>query len=667
MKEKNKIQQNNLTEFSISFNKFEKIFLFFLICTSLLFFVPFIIDSLFFWGFNFQKYLPSYINILFFLIILMVFTPFTAKYLIYSVPTIEHFFAKNKKIYNFLILSVIIGLSFYFLRLKVPILGDSYVLLNNMYRGFESDFTIKEFLLNYFFLFLVKTFKYLGPKSTVLIYTLMSYISGIVFLVFLIKISKILTKNRIERFIIVSFTFFSGSSLLFLGYIENYPIIYALTSIFYFFILKSFKNKKYVYITFILLFLLLATHYASIIMIPPVFYIIYKKFGKKIFYIFIGVVVLISLVIYLYLYFSSYKDFLLNIQKDIFNNLMLFRTKKNASTWAYDFFSWVHVSEYINLLILINPLLIPFLIFFTIQKRNIIHFSSEITLLLINIISLCVVAFLVNYPYGVAKDWDIIAAYSLPINLFIPLVFITYFRKSKNRNYFLVIVLTILFIHSFSYFLINANENFSIKRAKSLADERIMPEIGRITLYLNISNYYNYLGDINSEINYLEESLEKFPKSQRLNNIIADIYFFQLKDDFATERIVKRAYTNGVVNKRILQYLGIIEAKKGNYEKAINYWKEALMKFGKDTELLYNIAFAYHNLGKYKEAINYYLEVEKINDQEASLLINLGNLYFQLKDYQNAYIRYEKFLKRYPSHSLSGEIEKKLNIIKSLK
>ena len=667
MKEKNKIQQNNISHFSINLNKFEKILLFFLICTAILFFLPLTIESPFFWGFNFQKFLPFYVNILFFLILLIVFIPYSAKYLAFSVSTIELFFTKNKRIYNILILSVIIGLTFYFLRVKVPTLGDSYVLMNNMYRGFESDFTIKEFLLNYFFLYLIKIFKYLGPKSTVILYTVVSYISGILFIIFLIKISIILTKNRIERFIIVSFTFFSCSSLLFLGYLENYPIIYSLTSIFYFFVLKSFRNNKYFYITLFLLFLLLATHYASIIMIPPVLYLIYKKYGRKKFFIFIGIVGLISIFLYLYLYFSCYQDSLLKIQKDIFNNLMIFRTKKNASTWAYDFFSWVHVSEYLNLLILINPLFIPFLIFFAFQKRNITNFSSEIIFILINIITLCVIAFLVNYPYGVAKDWDIIAAYSLPVNLFIPLVFISSFRKRTSKYYFFIIILTILFVHSFSYFLITANESISIKRAKSLADEKIMPELGRITLYLNISNYYNYLGDLNTEIYYLEEALEKFPKSQRLNSIIADIFFFQLKDDSATERVVKRAYTNGVINQRILQYLGIIEAKKGKYEEAIKYWNEALNKFGENLELLYNIALSYQKFGKYREAIDYYLKVEKINENDASLLINLGNLYFQLKDYTNSNIRYQRFLKIYPSHSMVSEIEKKVYYINSIK
>ena len=194
-----------------------------------------------------------------------------------------------------------------------------------------------------------------------------------------------------------------------------------------------------------------------------------------------------------------------------------------------------------------------------------------------------------------------------------------------------------------------------------------MPELGRMTLYLNISNYYNYLGDLNTEIYYLEEALEKFPKSQRLNSIIADIFFFQLKDDSATERVVKRAYTNGVVNQRILQYLGIIEAKKRKYEESIKYWNEALNKFGENLELLYNIALSYQKFGKYREAIDYYLKVEKINENDASLLINLGNIYFQLKDYTNANIRYQRFLKIYPSHSMVSEIEKKVYYINSIK
>lgn len=98
-------------------------------------------------------------------------------------------------------------------------------------------------------------------------------------------------------------------------------------------------------------------------------------------------------------------------------------------------------------------------------------------------------------------------------------------------------------------------------------------------------------------------------------------------------------------------------------QEMINLYKEYADKFKDDTltaEYLFRAADISNNIGQHKEAIEFYGRCSEINNfskQPVALFLQ-GFIYeTQLNDMVNAKRIYEEFLKKYPGHSLTGDVK----------
>lgn len=88
--------------------------------------------------------------------------------------------------------------------------------------------------------------------------------------------------------------------------------------------------------------------------------------------------------------------------------------------------------------------------------------------------------------------------------------------------------------------------------------------------------------------------------------------------------------------------LGIDESKKENYEKAIEYYKKAVV-FDPEFAFAYdNIGICYRRLNKFDEAIDAYEKSLKIDPKGTMPLQNIAVAYQYKKDYKKAVKAYEK-------------------------
>ncbi|MEC4003716.1 tetratricopeptide repeat protein [Flavobacterium sp. SUN052] len=92
-------------------------------------------------------------------------------------------------------------------------------------------------------------------------------------------------------------------------------------------------------------------------------------------------------------------------------------------------------------------------------------------------------------------------------------------------------------------------------------------------------------------------------------------------------------------------YLGLDESKNENFEKAIEYYKKALV-FDKDFAFAYdNIGICYRRLNKFEEAIDAYEQSLKIDPNGKMPLQNIAVVYLYKKEYKKAVKAYEKLAK----------------------
>lgn len=102
--------------------------------------------------------------------------------------------------------------------------------------------------------------------------------------------------------------------------------------------------------------------------------------------------------------------------------------------------------------------------------------------------------------------------------------------------------------------------------------------------------------------------------------------------------------------------IGLIEIKRGNYAKGLQYSLSAIKELEKrqlknDLLLAYNsLAKAYHNINNYDKAIDFYLKTlktqEELNDKKGIVISNniLGDLYSTKKEHRKSIDYYEKVL-----------------------
>ena len=90
---------------------------------------------------------------------------------------------------------------------------------------------------------------------------------------------------------------------------------------------------------------------------------------------------------------------------------------------------------------------------------------------------------------------------------------------------------------------------------------------------------------------------------------------------------------------------------KGEYEKAIECYNEALKINPKDADAWYNKGVLYARLKKYEEAIECYDKALKINPEYANAWNNKGVVYAELKEYKKAIECYDEALKINPEHA----------------
>jgi len=88
--------------------------------------------------------------------------------------------------------------------------------------------------------------------------------------------------------------------------------------------------------------------------------------------------------------------------------------------------------------------------------------------------------------------------------------------------------------------------------------------------------------------------------------------------------------------------MGLAESRKEDYEKAIEYYKKAVV-FDPEFAFAYdNIGISYRKLNKFDEAIEAYEKSLKIDPKGATPLQNIAVAYLYKKDYKKAVKAYEK-------------------------
>jgi tetratricopeptide (TPR) repeat protein len=577
------------------------------------------LDSL--WGINHLKFLPYSYTIAFFLISLLILiiwlqpnlgTP--ANNLIDGIDRL--LWGKSKIARLALTFSLIIP--FFIFRVKAPLLGDSWTWLAIFGHG-------ESYILKWAepgsILILRSLQNLLGGYSREIALTafqIMSITSGVIFVHNIISIIGQICKTASGRFLALTTIFLSGAMLLFFGYIEFYPTVWAAISIFLNFAIRYLENGRNLWAVLLTYIICLLMHLQTLYLLPGVGFLIILKTKSKpwrriLLYLYGlgtigGVIVLIWLL-------STKIEFQILL-------LPLFRGRPPATDYAV--FSLIHLADMLNLIFLVFPCgLVLTVIWILYGKRK----FDDVVFRFLALMSAGSLLFLVLFGAAITmgRDWDIMS-----LSLLSPVLLILYQIDRGQPQISRKIII--------SYSLCTGFMTICFL-ATAIADK---PAEDRFATLLNTRNeagwaiYANYFlekGDTNRFKEIIERRNEHFPNLKRLK----DAYDLIEKGHYSDAMIIaKNLVKQNPYNSNYLQILGNLYGKFKQYNSAEEYYNKALRLQPYSSTLMNEMGQLYIKEQKYEKAMSILKRAHSISPEHTFIIESMALVDINRQDYKHA-------------------------------
>ncbi len=466
-----------------------------LLVTVLLRMIPYLFPETRTWGFNHLIFLPVIYSFFFILISLMALVfPYLKPAEKWGEALSDHFnelFFENRfKYLNRFIFTAIASVVFIAFSAPTHFLGDGYVLIQSPMPHQDIFHRLTAFISYKWsevgiieLMFMIRSIVGIdGEPGAIRAFQIVSVLSGAVSCWFFFLIAQAASEDKLKRLLIFFTSFFTGGLLLFFGYAEFYPILWI-------FLLGFLYNgicfiRKGIYLGRSWLFFLIGAllHMQMFILLPAALFLslangrgllIYQRFRFQIRGL-IFVICTIAIIFFFYLYKTNLYF------EDMF--LPLFDGKPHYPEYAI--FSLAHILDMLNEIILISPLMLPFLM--TLRRSNQGDTTKRFLIFLFLAATGSLLFLLVVDPkLAMPRDWDLfsMSAYAGMIFLIISMsgTIQVMFRK------FLISFILLLIISPVPYLLTNLNQTRSLEYFEYLLELDIQKGLSSLTVLKNYS------------------------------------------------------------------------------------------------------------------------------------------------------------------------------------
>ena len=356
------------------------------------------------WGFNQIGYLPSVLYYLWILLAavmaaLMLLTP-RSRFLPDATAT---YLWGDRKVTGRIVLMAAALVLFFAFRFDAHLYGNGYIRTANFAQRSEPIFDWIEYggtIVPYALYQIIHALGAAKLTAAVRAYQIISFASGIWYLLVCLKISEHVSNDGNDRVGFFALTIFTGLSMFFFGMIENTPLLLPVTATFVYFILKHIQFRRPDYIIYIWLITLVGI-LLDIRMLPLVPASLYvtlsylikrRRMGRFLASLTASVAILCAIAI-------VYLDAVGNIALSRF---ILFLSGKPPDT-NYSLLSIRHLADIFGLFYMFIPLLGIYLYGII---RGFVHLKSDrlFVALLFLTISQILCIFILDPGHGMARD-----------------------------------------------------------------------------------------------------------------------------------------------------------------------------------------------------------------------------------------------------------------------
>ncbi|TAK65604.1 MAG: tetratricopeptide repeat protein [Bacteroidetes bacterium] len=616
-----------------------------LILLSIGFFFPSSLN----WGFHFTGFLEPYVFIMLILFagmsLVIVWQGRAERFL----DVISTLMTKRPALFLLIVCALFI-LAALLLRVKIPLLGDSFLLLNNFIYTFSGDHPLylhrSPLSFGYFYAIAsaLNTTTYPDLLNAFLVGEI---ILGIIFILSLFFLVKEIFEQPRERTLAFTYLLTIPYMQLFFGYVELYAVVLTTLTLFTLVAILHLKKKAPFYLVPPAYLLLYAANYLNIILLPALLLGIYIEFtrGKK-WSIIIGLLISALLIVGIF----AAMDF--NIERFFqaaeHGHWLSLTENPGDQFQAYSLLSPYHFLDLFNLLLLLGT---GTICFFAFSLINIKKFFT------IDIVNACFIASLalflgfiavVKFDLGFPKDWDIPASYFFLVNLLAIRIFFQSNISSSTRIALTVIILTLL--ASVPWFLINASTEPALKRAETLIDKRITSPSGMYQSMFHISMFYHHTQQYERQSDVWKRYTDAYPNDWRgLQNLAKSYYESGERNDSLTHRAFEQwirvdsfhergkvEYANFLSERALMNY------RRRMFTEAEEQFRNAIVLNPHLPATYNNLASLYLDIKMPDSAIVFSRQAIAIHPAYTLAYQNLANAFAQKAELDTAIAYYEK-------------------------
>ncbi len=609
------------------------------------------------WGYHFLGFLPSFVFVSFLIVVVIAILFIRKSYLDKPIEFFSGFMEKKP----ILFLTVVIGLFVLvavFLRVKIPLLGDSFVLLNNYEFTFSGDHELylhrSPFSFFYFYLaaLLLKTTSYPALMDAFLVGELLL---GAGFIINTFFIVKHLFEEKKERLVAFCFLLSFPYMQLFFGYVELYSVVLFTLSVFILVSVLSMKKNLPFYVVPPAFLLLLSSNYLNVIFSPALIFVTFQEYrnGKK-WTIPVGLFLCGLLIVGVFV--TTGFDVNRFFQAAEHSHWLSFTHDKGDEFQAYGLLSPFHVLDLVNLVAMLGASAM-FLFVISLMKERLNIFKKRLNVFFLSAI-VPVLGFiaLVKFDLGFPKDWDVPAPYFFLLNLFALLIF---FQTEYLNKIKIVVLLTIIsLLTSMPWFLVNANTKATLQRVETLIDYNITSPSGIYQSLFHLSMYYHKHKILDKQIDVWKNYTMTTPGNWRgWKNLAKSYYDGGEKYDSLTAKAFEQWVTHDIEKgegrveyANFLSERGLMNYRRKNFEEAETQFLKAVTLNPELVAAYNNLAILYLDKQLPDSAIVFCRKAVLQKPEYVLAYQNMANAYAQKTEYDSALVYYQKVLSIEPTY-----------------
>lgn len=616
------------------------------------------------WGFHFFAFYKPAVSIFAFVVAILFFILPVREKFVHYINYLSQKIKKNFPKAFFLILALLVILSATILfPAKLHLLGDGALLLreiSGVQLGDQLPPTFNRQLLAGLLLQFMKTVFQSGTlENSELIFRIVGGISGLVFILLIFALLKLIQKPPSEKVMLGIFIFTTAGSQLFFGYAETYAVLFVTTAAYLTACWYTLERNSNILLPILLFIALIGLHIGSIVLLPGLLLVMYYGWHHQRFET-ISIIIVASLLsaIFSLMYFHKLEEILIRtISESRWNLLPLF---ESDNYFSYSIFSWAHLIDWLNANLLIAPFGIVLTLVLLIFYRKNFDWKNRVFLFfLTSTVFGLLFTFITYFALGMARDWDFMASFFLPLGfLNIYVLAKSNFSIKNTRVFALIVVLN--FLHWGAWIGVNADEHRSLNRVKLLNDPYLLGHVPRLNFYENLGSYYWAQKNYVQARNYFEQYTEIDSSNPRILGNLSAIYT-KLNQKDRNFWALKRAANANSPNPAVYINLGIEYVKLGDALTAISLYQKALAMDSTRAKAYANLGSLYMKNNEIKHAAENYYKAILYGLVDSVLYREAGTAFYLIGEYEKSLLMYNNYLNMAPHDEKIKNIRDKLS------